>query len=99
MEKNHPLDHYRLTVLPALVSKCEEFQMFGYKDVTVEKLWTFMQEKKWRKVKEDLRLHQLVNDILTVKVSDYLHYMTLESFKEAQENSSPDFDDFKDLFV
>lgn len=98
MNKSHYFEKYRSKLLPALQSKREEFVLLGYTEVTVDHVWSYMKNKKWKKVNEDVLLHQLVNDVLSVKVGDYMHYETVEAFKEAQKNKVPDLDSFRDLF-
>ncbi|WP_077621033.1 post-transcriptional regulator [Bacillus sinesaloumensis] len=74
-------DKFRETVRPFLKSKLEEFELYGYDRVTEEELWGFLKNKTWKKEKEEKRLYQLVGDILSVKVGDYMNYVTVEAFK------------------
>ncbi len=92
------VDLERVRLLPAVISKCEEFRLLGYEDVTSDHLWVFLKKKKWKKLKEAPALHQLVNDILSVKVGDYMNYATVETFKGAEQTRELNFEDFKDLF-
>jgi len=98
MEGIHPYEQYRYTLLPVLKSKCEEFAILGYKDVTAEQVWGYLILKKWKKHDEEIHLHQLVNDVLTVKIGEYMHFKTIEAFKYSQVNKGPDFESFRDLF-
>lgn len=98
MKRSHYFERYRTKLLPAIQSKCEEFILFGYKDVTEDHFWEYMIRKKWKKYKEDRFLHELVNDILSVKMGDYMHYATMEAFKDSQKNNVTNIDSFKDLF-
>lgn len=79
--ENHMYDKYRETVRPFLKSKLEEFVLYGYDSVKEEELWAFMKSKTWRKEREEKQLHQIVSDILGVKVGDYMNYATVEAFK------------------
>ncbi|MEH7384115.1 post-transcriptional regulator [Bacillus sp. JJ1521] len=74
-------DKFRETVRPFLQSKLGEFELYGYDSVNEEGLWEFLKNKTWRKEKEERLLHQIVNDILSVKVGDYMNYATVEAFK------------------
>ncbi|MEH7379817.1 post-transcriptional regulator [Bacillus sp. JJ1533] len=74
-------EKFRETVRPFLKSKLEEFKLYGYESVKEEELWEFLKNKTWRKEKEEKRLHQIVNDILSIKVGDYMNYATVEAFK------------------
>lgn len=79
----HPFDEYRTLVEPALMSKLEEFELFGYDKVTEEELWEFLTKKRWKRVNEERKLHEIVNDILSLNVSDYITYATIEAFKSS----------------
>ncbi|RFB17652.1 post-transcriptional regulator [Bacillus sp. HNG] len=79
--ETHMYDKFRETVRPVLKSKLEEFELYGYDSVKEDELWKFLKNKKWRKEKEEKLLYQIVNDILSVKVGDYMNYATVEAFK------------------
>lgn len=96
MENSHVNDRFRTQVEPALVSKISEFCLLGYNSVTVSGLWDFLQRKKWKKVKEEMLLHEVIRDILAVKVSDYMSFATIEAYK-APKFSFDDENDWKEL--
>lgn len=98
LDNSHFVDVERSKLLPAVISKCEEFRLLGYRDVTVDQLWVYLKKKKWKKSNEPIAIHQLVNDILSVKIGDYMNYATIETFKDAERNSGPNFEAYKDLF-
>ncbi|MDF2038754.1 post-transcriptional regulator [Bacillus sp. CMF12] len=83
MKIGHEYDYFRITVKPALESKLDEFRLLGYKKVTEQELWGFLTKKKWKKPKENVRLFEIVEEVMEVKVSEYIHYATIEAFKEA----------------
>ncbi|QFT90017.1 Post-transcriptional regulator ComN [Bacillus sp. THAF10] len=76
----HPYDMFRYELEPVLRSKLEEFQLFGYNTVTEEELWECLTKKKWKRP-ETKRLHELVNDVYSLSVSDYMTYITIEAYK------------------
>ncbi len=82
MQTPHPYEKFRETVKPALESKLEEFRLMEYKDVTEEKLWNFFISKRWRFPKEDIRLYEIVDHILSLKPSDYLAYSQVEQLQQ-----------------
>ncbi|EWG09886.1 post-transcriptional regulator [Cytobacillus firmus] len=82
MKIGHEYDYFRTTVKPALESKLDEFRLLGYKKVTEQDLWVYLTKKKWKKPKENVRLFEIVEEVMKVKVSEYIHYATIESFKE-----------------
>ncbi|MBD1381233.1 post-transcriptional regulator [Metabacillus arenae] len=78
---NHPADQYRHHLKPFIISKLEEFKLLGYGEVKVDEFWTYLISKKWKKQKEELQMHEIVSDILSVKANDFMNYATVESFK------------------
>ncbi len=96
MEKSHAYNHFRTQVEPALVSKLEEFRILGYKDVSEDGLWEFLIKKKWKKVKEDIRIYEIIDDVLSVKVSDYISFTTIETYKHNDFNLE-DENEWKEL--
>lgn len=77
-----PFDELRDHVKPAIKSKLEEFILLGYEDVSEEKLWVFLKNKKWKKTPE-LSVHEVVRDVLGLKIGEFMNYATVESFKGA----------------
>ncbi|MDX8359449.1 MULTISPECIES: post-transcriptional regulator [Bacillaceae] len=75
------LEQFKAICQPALTSKLEEFCMFGYEDVTEEQLWECLKKKKWKRVKEGKKLYEMVNDILSLTISEYMSYITIEAYK------------------
>ncbi|NEW04531.1 hypothetical protein GK047_00645 [Paenibacillus sp. SYP-B3998] len=64
------------------LSKVEEFIMLGYEHVTGKDIWDCVSDK-YRKVGTP-PLHQIVNDILSLKSTQFMNWMTLSAFKGAQ---------------
>jgi hypothetical protein len=81
MGSGHRYDEYRNKVTPALNSKREEFEMLGYGSVSGEQLWDFLAQKKWKKPKEEIRLYEIVADILAIQPGEFMNYTTVEAFK------------------
>lgn len=96
MEKSHAYNYFVSDVKPALISKLEEFRILGYHDVTESGLWEFLTRKKWKKVKDDIRLYEIIDDILSVKVSDYISFTTIETYKNNDFNLE-DENEWKEL--
>lgn len=55
-------------------SKADEFMLLGYENVTGREIWECVSDKYKKGVP---RLHQVVNDILTLKTTDYMNWMTM----------------------
>ncbi|MED4225756.1 post-transcriptional regulator [Neobacillus cucumis] len=84
MENSHVNENNRTQVQPVLKSKLEEFRLLGVDSVTEQGLWEYLIKKKWKKVKHEMRLYEMIQEILSVKVSDYLNYVTIESYKTTE---------------
>lgn len=83
-------------IQPVLSSKMEEFHMLGYEEVTENDLLSYLEMKKWKKERE-LSLHQVVNDILSVKITQVMSYVTIESYKSDMFSSVNNEEDWKEL--
>ncbi|AUO11358.1 post-transcriptional regulator [Priestia megaterium] len=83
-------------IQPVLSSKMEEFHMLGYEEVTENDLLSYLEMKKWKKEKA-LSLHQVVNDILSVKITQVMSYVTIESYKSDMFSSVNNGEDWKEL--
>ncbi|MEH6905610.1 post-transcriptional regulator [Neobacillus drentensis] len=96
MDNSHRFEHFRTQVQPALESKLAEFQLLGIDLVTEKELWDFLIKKKWKKVKEEMKLYEIIQEILSVKASDYISFATIEEYK-SNEFSFNDEDELKEL--
>ncbi|MDV2685916.1 post-transcriptional regulator [Alkalihalophilus lindianensis] len=76
-------ESWRYDVEPALASKVEEFHFLGYDRVTVDQVWACVMDRL-RKQKEFIHLHAFVQVILTLKVQDYMTWVTKESYREGE---------------
>lgn len=81
MDRSHQYGRFYNEISPALKSKVEEFKLFGYEKVTEKDLWDFLTKKKWKKVKEDIHLYEVVADVFSVKIGQLMNYTTVEAFK------------------
>jgi hypothetical protein len=96
MDNSHVYNQFRTQVKPALASKLSEFHLLGYDSVAENELWEFLCKKKWKKIKEEMKLYEVIQEILSVRVSDYMSYATIEAYKTA-EFSFDDEDELKEL--
>src|SRR5262249_22333692 len=78
------LSEYELNeVIESLcLSKVEEFIMLGYEHVSGKDIWDCVSDK-YRKTGIP-QLHQIVNDILSLKSTQFMNWMTLSVYKGAQ---------------
>jgi hypothetical protein len=63
-------------------SKAEEFRMIGYEHVTGREVWDCVSDKYEKKGYPSL--HQIVNDILSLKSTQFMNWMTMSIYKNAQ---------------
>lgn len=79
--QNHDLNDQELNefIRELCVSKAEEFQLLGYEHVTGEDVWSCVSEP-YEKHGIPL-LHQIVNDILSLKVVKFMNWMTIHAYK------------------
>lgn len=64
------------------LSKVDEFIMLGYEHVSGKDIWDCVSDK-YRKTGIP-PLHQIVNDILSLKSTQFMNWMTLSVYKGAQ---------------
>lgn len=62
-------------------SKLDEFRMLGFDTVGEDDLWECLEKTIWRKKEGEPKLFQLVEDILSLTVNDYMNYIRIEAFK------------------
>ena len=55
-------------------SKAEEFVLLGYENVTGQDIWECVSDKYKKGFPP---LHQVVNDILSLKTTQYMNWMTM----------------------
>ncbi len=64
------------------LSKVDEFKILGYKNVSGLDIWECISEK-YRK-NQIPKLHRIVNDILTLKSTSFMNWLTLHAFKNTR---------------
>ncbi|MEX2461468.1 MAG: post-transcriptional regulator [Paenibacillaceae bacterium] len=60
-------------------SKSEEFKKLGYEALTGKDIWDCVSDKYMKKGVPPL--HQVVNDILSLKTTQFMNWMTMRAFK------------------
>ncbi|WP_309299340.1 post-transcriptional regulator [Paenibacillus sp. YYML68] len=63
-------------------SKAEEFRMIGYERVTGAEIWECVSDSYRKKGLPPL--HRIVNDILTLKVTSFMNWMTMSVYRDSQ---------------
>ena len=64
------------------MSKAEEFKLIGYEHVDGEEVWQCVSEPYNKKGTP--ALHDIVNDILSLKSTKFMNWMTISAYKGAQ---------------
>ena len=101
MAQQHPYEKYRQEMHPALKSQQEEFELLGYPEITEEDIWRCLIQKKWKKANAEARQYVIIQDIMQLKVSDYMNYATTAALIEGEsmkKDIAAGLEDFKDLF-
>lgn len=73
-------DELFMQILTLCKSKAEEFALLGYDNVTAEEVWKCSSAS----YKELPPIHQLVNDILSLKVTKYMNWLMINMYKNAK---------------
>lgn len=60
-------------------SKAEEFRLIGYEHVTGPDIWECVSQKYEKDGYP--ALHQMVNDILSLKSTQFMNYMTISAYR------------------
>jgi hypothetical protein len=83
-EQGLPLSEYELNeVIESLcLSKADEFKLIGYDHVSGKEVWDCISDR-YRK-QGIPALHQIVNDILSLKSTQFMNWMTMSAYKGAQ---------------
>ncbi|MFC4600372.1 post-transcriptional regulator [Cohnella hongkongensis] len=67
------------TIVQLCRSKAEEFRLIGYEQVTGEDVWECVSDKYHKKGVPPL--YEIVNDILSLKVTQFMNFITLNMYR------------------
>lgn len=68
----------REQILSLCQSKAEEFALIGYDNIDKEAIWNYFTQKYRNQVPP---IHRLVNEILSLKVTTYMNWETINAYK------------------
>lgn len=68
------------TIKELCQSKAEEFKLVGYEHVSAEEVWACV-STPYQKTGVPA-VHQLVNDILTLKATKFMNYMMMSIYRQ-----------------
>ncbi|WP_027407928.1 post-transcriptional regulator [Anoxybacteroides tepidamans] len=75
------MEALREQLMPAVECKYDEFRLLGYDHVTIEQIWNCLCNKKWKKIDDEKKLYEFVNDILSLSIGEYMAFLTAESYR------------------
>lgn len=85
-------------MIPALISKKNEFHLYGYTSVTEEDIWVYCLGKVWRnKEVNSLRIHHIANDILGILPAAFMTYTQIEEQRNSDWFSDLNSDELQTL--
>ncbi|MBB5149113.1 MULTISPECIES: post-transcriptional regulator [Ureibacillus] len=94
------VEHERLfsKVLPVLKSKLEEMNLNGYEGITIEEIWNYCLQKKWRKKNlDEIRIHEAVSTIFSLKASEIVNYLQIQQFQSTNWFSEVNQEELREL--
>lgn len=85
-------------VLPVLESKMEEIKIHGYERITIEDIWNYCIQKKWRKKNiDEMQIHEVVETIFSLQASEIVSYFQIQQFQTTNWFSELHQDELKEL--
>lgn len=69
-----PEEELKKVIAELCQSKAEEFLLLGYENITGEDIWQCVSNKYNKGLP---RLHRVVNDILSLKTTEYMNWLTM----------------------
>src|SRR5690625_35064 len=79
------IQEWKSIVTPALFSKQSDFKLIGYSEVTMEEIWSCLEEKVW-KGNPTMRLHEVVQDIFHLPTATYMSFITVNALKVDEDD-------------
>lgn len=71
-------------ILPALETKVSEFKRDNFSNVETLDIWNYCVNTKW-KFKSDLRIYEIVDDILNIKINNLEEYIKSNKSNDKDE--------------
>ncbi|NLY79317.1 MAG: hypothetical protein GX072_05325 [Lysinibacillus sp.] len=85
-------------VKPVLESKLEEFKLNGYEQISIEDIWNFCLQKKWRKKNmNEIRTFEVVETIFSLKASEIVSFFQIQQFQTTDWFSEFKQEELKEL--
>lgn len=85
MMEQKTVQSWRTFLQPALTSKCTEFRVFGYANISEKELWNCLEAMVW-KGNPVKKLHDITADIFALSSSTYMNYKRLHALQSGKED-------------
>ncbi|MDV6377194.1 hypothetical protein ORD22_02820 [Sporosarcina sp. GW1-11] len=73
-------------VLPALESKKNEFNFYGYAEISEEALWDYFVVKKWRKKDvSTMHAYEMIADVFALTPAQFMTHTQTEAQRNSKE--------------
>lgn len=76
-EDRAPVSAYSSELMELCQVKASDFQLLGYEEVTADTVWDCVKSR----VKGEVPLHQMVDDILSLHIGTLMNYLTISAYK------------------
>ncbi|MBA2873622.1 post-transcriptional regulator [Thermaerobacillus caldiproteolyticus] len=86
------IEELREQLMPVLECKYDEFRLLGYEQVEIEQIWECLFYKKWKKLNEKKKLFELVEDILSLRIGDYMAFLTMKTYQQQRSADGNDLE-------
>lgn len=84
MDEKQQFEVWKEDMEPVLTSKVEEFHLLGYDKATKEEIWNCVTERL-RKKKTYIPFYMFTDELLNLKASIYMTWLTVHSYKEPED--------------
>lgn len=86
MEKR-AVEDWKKDVLPVLYSKQKEFELLGYREITREDIWLYLNQKVWND-KQKKHLYEIVQAIFHLPIYTYMEYLALQTLVDVKSDET-----------
>ncbi len=85
MNEQKPVSEWKEKLTLVLLCKKNEFHVLGYEKTTEEDIWNCLEKVVWKKSDPEKRMYEVVSDILQLKVTTYMTYLTMDIYEEDED--------------
>lgn len=82
MNVTSDVNEWKQALWPTVEMKADEFELLGYGRIERDEVWKCITENAERgKIEKPFRLHQLVNEVLSLSLNDYMNRLRMEALR------------------